>query len=166
MALIAFLSCRDTITAVDVVETVGVTAETEEVAVVIAEDIVAVIAVHLTEVTVVIGVTVTAVMVIGVEAVTVEAVAVEAAAAMNAHRTKQGQVTAAVVQMTTTADREVTIGMVHLHRQKERGDMNQNLQEAMEVLPLVGRHHLIIMRSVQTGFKLSVFHFFLISTLL
>ena len=148
-------------------ETVGVTAETEEEAAVIAEDIVAVIAVHLTEVTVVIGVTVTAVMVIVVEAVTVEAVAVEAAAAaMNAHRTKQGQVTAAVVQMTTTADREVTIGMVHLHRQKERGDMNQYLQEAMEVLPLVGRHHLIIMRSVQTGFKLSVFHFFLISTLL
>ena len=157
MTFTACLSCRGTITAVDVVETVGVTAETEEEAVVIAEDIVADIVVHLTEVTVGIGVTATAVMVIVVEAATVEAVAVEAAAAMNAHRTKQGQVTAAAVQMTTTADREVTIGMVHLHRQNERGDMNRNHQEAMEALPLVGRRHQIIMRSVKQGFKLSVY---------
>jgi hypothetical protein len=121
------------ITVGDVVETVEVTVEIE-VVVVIVEDTVGDIAVHLT-----------VVMVIEAEAVTGEAEAVEAAV-MNELPMKLDQVIAAV-QMNTTEDQEVMIGMEHPHRRNVREDMNRNFG-ATEVLPLVVHHHQIIMRSV------------------
>ena len=120
--------------------------ETEVAVAAIAEDTGAVIAVHPT---VAMGIAGTAI--VGTVTAGEVAVTVEAAAATTVHLMKPDRATAAAVQMITTeADREAMIDMEHRHCQNGKGDTNLKGPEAMEVLPLVGHHHPIIMRSVET----------------